>query len=354
MSALPDPHGGLSSLRTALGINYYGHHTFQKQSLSRNKIPALTFKVTHTQTSNSWVVKFSPVDKQNDPWYDVSREYYILNDVQRHDGFPAPKPIYESSVSDVKIVGTRFIVMEFVSGLNYKCVADVPEDVRLKAFTSVMGMIAWVHTFSWITQDDTEIEHSNAQFWRLQVNTWNTNYRRAVGCGGGQSLFDTMLHGRKPFGNARQIIHGDLDISNIIFDQWHNVKVFVDWKFDQNGDPMIDVAYFNMMFLKPENFGHPNLRRLPLLTGESKTVSEDALLAVYQQNNPVLNFDYSGYCYAKAVCCLRLISVVAAASKDRFQGHESGQYPLIKHHSDAIKGLLMSAGRHFLEFSGLG
>ena len=37
-----------------------------------------------------------------------------------------------------------------------------------------------------------------------QVNTWNTNYRRAVGCGGGQSLFDTMLHGRKPFGNARR------------------------------------------------------------------------------------------------------------------------------------------------------
>ena len=52
----------------------------------------------------------------------VSREYYILNDVQRHDGFPAPKPIYESSASDVKIVGTRFIVMEFVSvSLQYYC-----------------------------------------------------------------------------------------------------------------------------------------------------------------------------------------------------------------------------------------
>ena len=53
----------------------------------------------------------------------------------------------------------------------------------------------------------------------------------------------------------------------------HNVKVFVDWKFDQNGDPMIDVAYFNMMFLKPENFGHPNLRRLPLLTGMATNAS---------------------------------------------------------------------------------
>ena len=74
-----------------------------------------------------------------------------------------------------------------------------------------------------------------------------------------------------------EIIHGDLDISNVIFDYqvkklhgtfrfsrlkvWlllyvqHKVKAIVDWKWDMNGDPLSDVANFTMMFLQPEEVG---------------------------------------------------------------------------------------------------
>ena len=31
----------------------------------------------------------------------------------------------------------------------------------------------------------------------------------------------------------------------------YNVKVILDWKYDTNGDPMVDVGYFLMMFLQP-------------------------------------------------------------------------------------------------------
>ena len=51
----------------------------------------------------------------------------------------------------------------------------------------------------------------------------------------------------------------------------HNVKVFVDWKYKTNGDPMVDVAYLCMMFLRPQDYGYPGLRSLPLLIGNVHT-----------------------------------------------------------------------------------
>ena len=31
----------------------------------------------------------------------------------------------------------------------------------------------------------------------------------------------------------------------------HSMKTILDWKYDNNGDPMVDVGYFLMMFLMP-------------------------------------------------------------------------------------------------------
>ena len=36
----------------------------------------------------------------------------------------------------------------------------------------------------------------------------------------------------------------------------YNVKAIVDWKCGKNGDPMVDVGYFCMMFLRPLDYGY--------------------------------------------------------------------------------------------------
>ena len=55
--------------------------------------------------------KFNPLGSPN-PWYDVKKEYGILQGL--HPVLPVPKPIYASTTIDEHLVGTAFIVMEFV------------------------------------------------------------------------------------------------------------------------------------------------------------------------------------------------------------------------------------------------
>ena len=49
------------------------------------------------------------------------------------------------------------------------------------------------------------------------------------------------------------------------------MKAILDWKYNTNGDPMVDVGYFLMMFMQPVDYGYPALARLDLLMGKDNT-----------------------------------------------------------------------------------
>ena len=49
------------------------------------------------------------------------------------------------------------------------------------------------------------------------------------------------------------------------------MKAILDWKYNTNGDPMVDVGYFLMMFMQPSDYGYPALARLDLLMGKDNT-----------------------------------------------------------------------------------
>ena len=49
-------------------------------------------------------------------------------------------------------------------------------------------------------------------------------------------------------------IHGSLDIGNVIFDENFDVKAIIDWKYELNGDPMMDLACLLMVFLSPSDY----------------------------------------------------------------------------------------------------
>lgn len=58
-----------------------------------------------------------------------------------------------------------------------------------------------------------------------------------------------------------------------------NVKAIIGWKSTQNGDPLVDVAFFLAMFLQPANYGYDKLQDLDLLMGKSFW-SHQALLLI--------------------------------------------------------------------------
>ena len=49
------------------------------------------------------------------------------------------------------------------------------------------------------------------------------------------------------------------------------MKAILDWKYDTNGDPMVDVGYFLMMFLQPVDYGYTALEIEDLLMGKDNT-----------------------------------------------------------------------------------
>ena len=82
---------------------------FYKLYICRRKNPPLTYKIS--TSFGQWVVKFNPLG-QRDQWYDVKKEYSTLQAL--YPVLPVPKPVYASNNSDEWMVGTAFIVMEFV------------------------------------------------------------------------------------------------------------------------------------------------------------------------------------------------------------------------------------------------
>ena len=63
----------------------------------------------------------------------------------------------------------------------------------------------------------------------------------------------------------------------------YNVKAVVDWKYKTNGDPMADLGYFLMMFLKPKEI--KGLKKLtPLLAGQYATHTACSCLYTVQWN----------------------------------------------------------------------
>ena len=84
--------------------------------LSRRKNPPLTYKISAANVGQ-WVVKFNPLGPV-DPWYDVKKEYGILQGL--YPTLPVPKPIYASTDTDEGMVGTAFIVIEYVQVCSFK------------------------------------------------------------------------------------------------------------------------------------------------------------------------------------------------------------------------------------------
>jgi aminoglycoside phosphotransferase (APT) family kinase protein len=356
-------NGKLRHLRDELEI--WEESKIEMSILSRNHYlgSALTYKIEERDKTGcrklrgSWVVKFSPPYNTN-PWYDVKREYKILKFLQ--DKIPTPKPLYCSNTGDEKILnGAAFIIMEFIPGISPECIRDIPSSKIKTVCLSVMRVAAKLHEIEWPTKDCFDFD----SFWKEQVQTWGNNYNTTVQgvrsqttpstpvAGHTVTLFRNKLMSTTPPKKGEpkcSVIHGSLDPSNVILDDNYEVKAIVDWKYATNGDPNVDLAYFFVMFLEPPH----SLRSLRLLVGNFKDCpTEETVLKVYKMcrrdSCSSFRFYQAPFKYARAVCCLRLISVLEAAQQDKSGYHECRMY-IQPHLMGQALQFLANAGEMFL------
>jgi aminoglycoside phosphotransferase (APT) family kinase protein len=312
------------------------HSLLSYRALSKNGCnSAKTYKLEEKDRRGDlldhWVVKVNPHGVER-PWDDVTVKYGIL--CKLHGKIPVPKPFYCSSEVDRRVVGSNFIVMEYVKGKHYDCVRDIPLENRQEALESVMKVLGMLHKMKWDDQDYMGTRH----FWHIQAETWDRNYKKVANLDDDDyeyELFTNLRNESKPDDGESSIIHGDMNISNVIFDDEYRIKAFIDWKNSKLGDPMLDVASICMIFLQPRRqqsgyYCYKDLDDLKLLAGppDEDTPSEDEMLEVYKEvftrRGAVFHVDV--FHYAKAVCCMRFISILKVALVDGLEKHEIGRY----------------------------
>ena len=111
----------------------------------------------------------------------------------------------------------------------------------------------------------------------------------------------------------------------------------------------MDVAYFTMMFAKPEQ---EELKKIPLLATscgpQGLHITEKDLLKVYRDAlvGTGTQFIKADLFYAKAVSCTRLISILQTAKTQAYVGHECGQFKRIKENGDYLIQFLNDYGSH--------
>lgn len=330
-----------------------------KRELSRHKKPCLTYKLWQGDSEkNAFVVKFNP--KVDDGWTDVEEEYKIHHIVKRDTTIPVPDLLYKSTAEDERIVGTKFIIMKFVSGRTYADASELPILARRAILESAVKQLARIHRYYWVWVYGSGLEvkcdyTKRQEYWEEKVYTWYKNYLFGnIRCGPTKGFFEDVKTSSKPTDGLTTLIHDDFSLSNLVFDDEYRVIAVLDWKTSKNGSPMSDLGYFMMMFLQPSQFVGNGLdlsKHSKLLLGSPDffTPSEQEILEVYKSAvSSVHTVSDKEYNFSKAVNCMRWISIIQAAADQQFNGHESQSYESITDQPDGVIKLLTRAGERFM------
>jgi aminoglycoside phosphotransferase (APT) family kinase protein len=330
-----------------------------KRELSRHKKPCLTYKLWQGDSEkNAFVVKFNP--KVDDGWTDVEEEYKIHHIVKRDTTIPVPDLLYKSTAEDERIVGTKFIIMKFVSGHTYADASELPKHARRAILESAVKQLARIHRYYWVWVYGGGLEvkcdyTKRQEYWEDMVDTWYRNYFSGESQSEPtESFFEDAKASSKPTDGLTTLIHGDFSLSNLVFDDKYRVIAVLDWKTSKNGSPMSDLGYFMMMFLQPSEFRDDELdlaehSKLLLGSPDFFTPSEKEMLKVYKSAvSSVHTVSDKEYNFAKAVNCIRWISIIQTAADQRFKGHESQNYESITDQPEGVIKLLTRAGERFM------
>jgi aminoglycoside phosphotransferase (APT) family kinase protein len=216
--------------------------------------------------------------------------------------------------------------------------------------------------------DDHHMAHRSDKYWEWQLKIWEDN------TGPMESLEESVYAKLKqccPTSKLRSLTNGDFNFRNIIFDEKTlKIKAILDWEMSCIGDPLADIGNFLLIYLKPKSLVSKkpdplkgkldksltemkNDRPSKILLVDhmkyKKIPSEERLLSQYEKSFPGVGNNFERrVCFAKAVACLRWISILkSAADGDGFKGHESRLYPLLTKHPDVAVKVLLKAAHAF-------
>lgn len=244
----------------------------------------LTYAVTDA-AGQRWAVRRPPLGHIMPSAHDLKREFTVLSGLAQ-GLFPVPQPI--ALCQDESVIGTPFLVMEFVDGV---VVADQEEAAHLSESQTNEVSRLLVHTLAdlhTLRPEELGLESfgrpqgylsRQVKRWHEQWQLTKTREMPAMDLIGQWLTLHVDQLEPCPSGS---IVHGDFRLDNAILSHRKDeIRAIVDWEMSTLGDPVADLAVMLVYWTERSDGLRSDLPVAQMLTSGPGFWSRDQLVHEY-------------------------------------------------------------------------
>ncbi len=210
----------------------------------------------------SFVLRKKPPGRLLPSAHAVEREYRVMRAL-RHTAVPVCRMLL--LCEEVSVIGTPFIVMEYVPGRVSQdpTLPDFAPPDRAAVHVHLIQILAALHS---VIPDEVDLADFGrpGNYYARQISRWSRQYRASA-----TRPIEAMdrlmewLPNNIPAAEQTRVVHGDFRLGNMILHPTEpRIEAVLDWELSTLGDPLADMAYTMMTYYLPS-------RRHPTLAGNA-------------------------------------------------------------------------------------
>ncbi|WP_128643287.1 phosphotransferase family protein [Rhodococcus opacus] len=261
-----------------------------------------------------WVLRTPPTSGVLETAHDMGREHLLMTALS--GTMPVPAVIgYES---DASLIGTKFLVMDFVDGLVPRDGKQMLEKLtarqRRTASESIVDTLAELHR---IPPDEVGLRdlgkptgyiHRQLTRWKQQWDVTRTADSPDI-----DTTYQLLLDNIPPQ-QRTSILHGDFRLDNTVLGADGTVAAVLDWELATRGDPLADLASLILWWTEP---GESNSLGYPGPTSAPDMLTRKQVIARYVD---VTELDIGALDYYLAFVHWRTVCVAQGVLSRRLSG----------------------------------
>jgi aminoglycoside phosphotransferase (APT) family kinase protein len=238
--------------------------------------------------------------------HDVVREARLLRAL---GPTPVPVPAVLAICESAEVIGTPFMLMEYVDGhvLEDRLPAALDEPgQRARIADAFVDAIAAVHEvdietagLAWLGRPDGYLERQLRRF----AGSWEVNRTRDLAS---MTELERLLRAQLPTSSRTTLVHGDARLGNAMFAPQPPARVaaLLDWEMATLGDPLADLGYLCLAWTDRSD-DPPPMFHLSTVTGQPGFPTRAELVSLYERRSGRRVRDLSWYvalaCWKSAV-----------------------------------------------------
>ncbi|WP_163930893.1 phosphotransferase family protein [Paraferrimonas sp. SM1919] len=213
-----------------------------------------TYKVTTPNAT--YVLRKQPAGKLLKSAHAVDREYKVMAALAKTD---VPVPKMHHLCEDTSIIGTIFVVMEYLEGqIHWNAALEKVSSnaLRSKMYQQMNQVMANLHNVDIDSVGLADYGPKGGYFER-QYSRWTKQYKASeLEPIAAMDKLIAWLGENLPEDDGQVcLVHGDFRLDNMMFNEDGEIIGLLDWELSTLGHPYADLAYQCMQLRMPQNTG---------------------------------------------------------------------------------------------------